>query len=110
MVNFNCFHSFSTEIMNCRAYFTVVRIFNEWRHFKYVQTNVNTLECCHNGSIRLVYSVHAHDTILSAVAEEFQNGTYLKNMPRISTVTKITGWNKHFSLLKIIMHVICLVS
>ena len=25
--------------------------------------------------------VHAHDTVCSAAVEEFQNGTYLKNMP-----------------------------
>jgi hypothetical protein len=29
-----------------------------------------------------LYSVHAHDTVHSAAAEEFQNGTYLKNIPR----------------------------
>ena len=52
-VNLNCFHIFSTEITNYRAYFTVCRIFNERRHFKYVQTNVNMLECCPNGGCRL---------------------------------------------------------
>ena len=36
-VNLNCFHTFSTEITNYRAYFTVSGIFNERRHFKYVQ-------------------------------------------------------------------------
>ena len=53
MVNFNCFHTFNTEITNYRTYFTVCRVFNEQRHFKYVQTNVNTLECCRNGGCRL---------------------------------------------------------
>ena len=52
-VNFNCFYTFSAEITNYRAYFTVGRIFNERRHFKYVQTNVNTLECCRNRGCHL---------------------------------------------------------
>ena len=87
-VNFNCFHIFSTEIMNYRAYFTVVGIFNERRHFKYVQMNVNTLEWCCIGGCRLptdvgIQCVRADDTVRSAAAEEFQHGTYLKNMPCI---------------------------
>ena len=45
--------TFSNEITNYRVYFTVCRNFNEWRHIKYVQTNVNTLECCRNCSCRL---------------------------------------------------------
>ena len=60
MVNFNCFHTFNTEITNYRTYFTVCRVFNEQRHFKYVQTNVNTLECCHNGSYRLQCAYARH--------------------------------------------------
>ena len=87
MVNFNCFHSFSTEIMNCRAYFTVVRIFNEWRHFKYVQTNVNTLECCRNGGCRLPTGVgiqcacarHRPQPCSGGISKRYSLN---KNMPR----------------------------
>ena len=40
-----------TRIIHCTIY--VGGIFNEQRHFKYVQMNVNLLECCRNGVFRL---------------------------------------------------------
>jgi hypothetical protein len=85
-MNFNCFHTFSTEIKNYRAYFRVGGIFNERRHLKYVQTNINMLECCRDDGCRLPTDLdihlHAHDSVRSTAVEEFQNSTYLKNMPR----------------------------
>ena len=85
LVIFKCFHTFSTEITNYRAYSTVDGILNDRRHFKYIQKNVNMLECCRNGGCHLPTDVGMCMHMTPSAVEEFQNGTYLINMPRTFT-------------------------
>ena len=85
-VNFDCFHIFSTEMKNYRRYFTVCRSFYERRYFKFVQTKVNMLKCCRNGGCLLPTDVGIQCACAwhcSTAVEEFQNDTYLKDMPHV---------------------------